>query len=71
MLDQVLDLNIISSFQVDFIFKNLDDHLFLMVHNLDGGMLRGEKNQSIIARLASHPKIHLVKQVDETLRFLK
>jgi hypothetical protein len=48
-------------FQVDYIFKHLEEPLFLVVHNLDGGMLRGDKNQSVLARLASHQKIHLVR----------
>lgn len=38
--------------------------LFLIVHNLDGAMLRNEKTQTIISRLASVPQVHLIASVD-------
>lgn len=38
--------------------------LFILIHNLDGPMLRAEKIQTIIARLASLPKVYLVASID-------
>ena len=38
--------------------------VYLVVHNIDGPMLRGEKAQSILATLAAHPKIHLICSID-------
>lgn len=38
--------------------------VFIIVHNLDAPMLRCEKSQTILSRLASMPKIHLVASVD-------
>ncbi|XP_046804243.1 origin recognition complex subunit 2 [Lucilia cuprina] len=39
-------------------------HLYLIVHNLDGSMLRNSKAQSILARLAKVPNIHMLASVD-------
>ena len=39
-------------------------HLYLIVHNLDGAMLRNAKAQSILARLAKIPNIHMLASVD-------
>ncbi|XP_068197203.1 origin recognition complex subunit 2 isoform X2 [Antennarius striatus] len=41
-----------------------DLHLFLLVHNIDGPMLRGEKTQSALGQLASLPNLHLVASID-------
>lgn len=39
-------------------------HLFLIVHNLDGPMIRKTKDQHIISRLAKIPNIHLLASID-------
>lgn len=39
-------------------------HLYLIVHNLDGNMLRNAKAQSILSRLAKLPNIHMLASVD-------
>lgn len=39
-------------------------HLFLVIHNIDGPMLRKNKDQHILSRLAKIPNIHLLTSVD-------
>lgn len=39
-------------------------HLFLLIHNIDGVMLRNSKAQTILSRLATFDKIHLVCSID-------
>lgn len=39
-------------------------HLFLVIHNIDGPMLRKIKDQHILSRLAKIPNIHLLASVD-------
>ncbi|XP_023171405.2 origin recognition complex subunit 2 [Drosophila hydei] len=39
-------------------------HLYLIVHNLDGAMLRNVKSQAILSRLARVPNIHLLASID-------
>ncbi|EDW97639.1 origin recognition complex subunit 2 [Drosophila yakuba] len=41
-----------------------ETHLFLIVHNLDGAMLRNVKAQAILSRLARVPNIHLMASID-------
>ncbi|XP_036443057.1 origin recognition complex subunit 2 [Colossoma macropomum] len=54
--------------QIDFIVKTLkkepDIHIYLIVHNIDGPMLRGEKNQQALGQLASIPNMHLLASID-------
>uniref|UniRef100_A0A7N8Y2M7 Origin recognition complex subunit 2 n=1 Tax=Mastacembelus armatus TaxID=205130 RepID=A0A7N8Y2M7_9TELE len=54
--------------QIQFIsqtFKNSPDlHVYLIIHNIDGPMLRGEKTQSALGQLASLPNLHLVASLD-------
>ena len=50
--------------QLDYIRDHLKTHVYLIVHNIDGHMLRNEKSQSTLSRLASFPNIHLVCSVD-------
>lgn len=54
--------------QIQFISKTLKDspdlHLYVIIHNIDGPMLRGEKTQSALAQLASVPNLHLVASID-------
>uniref|UniRef100_A0A0A9Y4Q3 Origin recognition complex subunit 2 n=1 Tax=Lygus hesperus TaxID=30085 RepID=A0A0A9Y4Q3_LYGHE len=38
--------------------------VFVLVHNLDGEVLRVEKTQAVLANLASLPKIHLIASID-------
>lgn len=42
----------------------ISDDLYLVVHNIDGPMLRNEVSQSVLSRLASHPRIHLICSMD-------
>ncbi|XP_067615134.1 origin recognition complex subunit 2 [Eurosta solidaginis] len=39
-------------------------HLYLIVHNLDGAMLRNTKAQAIFARLANLSQVHLLASID-------
>lgn len=41
-----------------------DLHVYLLIHNIDGPMLRGEKTQSALGQLASLPNLHLVASID-------
>lgn len=41
-----------------------ETHLFLIVHNLDGAMLRNVKAQAILARLARVPNLHMLASID-------
>jgi origin recognition complex subunit 2 len=41
-----------------------DDPVYLIVHNIDGVMLRSEKCQEALAALAGHPRIHLICSID-------
>lgn len=50
--------------QVEFIAASLERPLFLIVHNIDGPILRTEKAQSLLARLASLPRVHLACSID-------
>jgi len=54
--------------QVNFIQANYEnqpgDPLFLLIHNLDGPMLRASKTQAVLARLAQTPNVHLIASID-------
>ncbi|XP_030628751.1 origin recognition complex subunit 2 [Chanos chanos] len=54
--------------QIDFITKTLkedpDTHIYLIIHNIDGPMLRGEKTQQALGQLASIPNLHLLASID-------
>jgi origin recognition complex subunit 2 len=50
--------------QVQTILSSIEEDLYLLIHNIDGSMLRNEKSQSVLAELANHPKIHLVCSID-------
>ncbi|XP_037537408.1 origin recognition complex subunit 2 [Nematolebias whitei] len=41
-----------------------DLHVYVLIHNIDGPMLRGEKTQSALGQLASLPNLHLVASID-------
>ncbi|XP_033507361.2 origin recognition complex subunit 2 [Epinephelus lanceolatus] len=54
--------------QIQFITQTLKDspdlHVYLLIHNIDGLMLRGEKTQSALGQLAALPNLHLVASLD-------
>ncbi|TSL68204.1 Origin recognition complex subunit 2 [Bagarius yarrelli] len=54
--------------QIDFIVNTLkkepDNHIYLIIHNIDGPMLRGEKNQQALGQLAAIPNMHLLASID-------
>lgn len=39
-------------------------HIFLIVHNIDGTMLRNDKAQSILSRLATIKNLHMIVSID-------
>ncbi|KAL1463447.1 hypothetical protein WDU94_015198 [Cyamophila willieti] len=43
--------------------KNATD-IFLVIHNIDGTALRGTKQQSLLAQLASLQKVHIIASID-------
>ncbi len=44
--------------------QSQDDRIYLLIHNIDGPMLRNDKTQSALARLASQPNVHLICSID-------
>ncbi|XP_067287117.1 origin recognition complex subunit 2 isoform X2 [Pseudorasbora parva] len=54
--------------QVDFIIRALredpDNHVFLIVNNIDGPMLRGDRTQHALGQLAALPNMHLLASID-------
>lgn len=54
--------------QLDWIINRFKEdsalELFLLIHNLDSQMLRGDKSQQIIGQLSSLRNIHLVASID-------
>jgi len=53
-----------TSEHVEEIFSSLTEHLYILVHNIDGPTLRTSKVQSTLATLAGHPLVHLVCSID-------
>ena len=49
---------------IEEILSALTTDLYLIVHNLDGPMLRNLKAQTSICALVSHPRVHLVASID-------
>ncbi|GAB0091895.1 Origin recognition complex subunit 2 [Sergentomyia squamirostris] len=41
-----------------------ESHLFLLVHNLEGAMLRNSKAQTVLSQLAKIPNVHLIASMD-------
>lgn len=41
-----------------------DYHIFLIIHNLDGSMLRNDMAQNILSRLAHIDNVHLIASID-------
>ncbi|NWH71613.1 ORC2 protein, partial [Piaya cayana] len=54
--------------QLEFIIKKFREdsslELYVLIHNLDSQMLRGERSQQIIAQLSSLPSIYLIASID-------
>ncbi|XP_065526109.1 hyccin 2 isoform X2 [Lathamus discolor] len=54
--------------QLDFIIERFKEdsslELYVLIHNLDSQMLRGERSQQILAQLSSMPSIYLIASVD-------
>ncbi|NWI49426.1 ORC2 protein, partial [Calyptomena viridis] len=54
--------------QLEFITKRFKEdsslELYVLIHNLDSQMLRGERSQQILAQLSSLPSIYLIASVD-------
>ncbi|XP_051943124.1 origin recognition complex subunit 2 [Hippocampus zosterae] len=54
--------------QIQYIAQTLRDrpqlHIYVLINNIDGPMLRGERTQSALGQLASLPNIHLVATID-------
>lgn len=44
--------------------NNPDDRLYLIIHNIDGIMLRSSKAQNVLASLAAIPNIRVIASVD-------
>ncbi|KFV86127.1 Origin recognition complex subunit 2, partial [Struthio camelus australis] len=54
--------------QLEFIIKRFKEdaslELYVLIHNLDSQMLRGERSQQILAQLSSLPSIYFIASVD-------
>ncbi|NXY06022.1 ORC2 protein, partial [Pteruthius melanotis] len=54
--------------QLEFIIKRFKEdsslQLYVLIHNLDSQMLRGERSQQILAQLSSLPSIYLIASID-------
>uniref|UniRef100_A0A1Q3EVU6 Origin recognition complex subunit 2 n=1 Tax=Culex tarsalis TaxID=7177 RepID=A0A1Q3EVU6_CULTA len=69
--NDILDLNlhsgnhheVVDAIEEEFRFLP-ETHLFLIVHNLDGTMLRNGKAQNVLARLAKIDNVHLLASID-------
>lgn len=45
-------------------FAITESHLYIIIHNIEGEMLRNNKSQSILAQLAAVKTIHLIASID-------
>ncbi|XP_030310130.1 origin recognition complex subunit 2 isoform X2 [Calypte anna] len=54
--------------QLEFIIRKFKEdsslELYVLIHNLDSQMLRGERSQQILAQLSSLPSIYLIASID-------
>uniref|UniRef100_A0A8C2TTM2 Origin recognition complex subunit 2 n=1 Tax=Coturnix japonica TaxID=93934 RepID=A0A8C2TTM2_COTJA len=54
--------------QLEFIMNRFKEdsslELYVLIHNLDSQMLRGERSQQILAQLSSLPSIYLIASID-------
>lgn len=69
--NDILDLTVVSRNVheiVDAIEEELsgqsDQRIFLIIHNIDGTMLRNHKAQLVLSRLAKIKQIHLIASMD-------
>jgi len=65
--DDILDIE--GSFsstneQIQAIHAAVEDDIYVIVHNIDGPMLRNDKAQSCLAQLVNHPQMHLICSID-------
>lgn len=67
----ILEMSVVSRNHhevVDAIEETLngspDTHIFLIVHNIDGAMLRNDRSQLVLSRLAKMDQIHLIASMD-------
>lgn len=51
-------------FEFSCVLTGPDLRVYLLIHNIDGLMLRGEKTQSALGQLAALPNLHLVASID-------
>ncbi|XP_065169849.1 origin recognition complex subunit 2 [Atheta coriaria] len=42
----------------------MDTHIYIIVHNIEGDMLRNHKSQNVLSRLSAIPKVHLIASID-------
>ena len=49
---------------IEEILANLSSDLYLLIHNIDGPMLRNTKTQTAISKLVASPKVHLLCSID-------
>lgn len=45
-------------------FTMIESHLYLIIHNIEGEMLRSTKSQNVLAQLAAVKNIHLIASID-------
>ncbi|NXP50438.1 ORC2 protein, partial [Heliornis fulica] len=54
--------------QLEFIIKRFKEdsslELYVLIHNLDSQMLRGERSQQILAQLSALPRVYLIASID-------
>ncbi|NXX93779.1 ORC2 protein, partial [Centropus bengalensis] len=54
--------------QLEFIIRRFREdsslELYVLIHNLDSHMLRGERSQQILAQLSSLPSVYLIASID-------
>ncbi|XP_003227394.2 origin recognition complex subunit 2 [Anolis carolinensis] len=57
-----------SQDQLDMVMKRFKEdpslELYLLIHNLDSQMLRGDKSQQILGQLSSLPNVYLIASID-------
>lgn len=53
-----------TSEHIEEILSSITTDLYLIIHNIDGPMLRNSKVQTAISNLVNHPRIHLICSID-------
>ena len=49
---------------LEAIKTEMSSELYIIIHNLDGPMLRSDKSQDILSRVASMQNVHLIASID-------